>query len=626
MLNIKIKYYKRDVLELENLKKFCKEKSITFFFPISLILTIVPLIVRVKEIKNNPETLAVFGAKAQSDLFSQNKALVLMIFSIAILVLSIIFFKKIFHKKDKVINSIVILSLIFLLLSLFSSIFSEYRKIAFFGIFDRAEGFITIACYILIFIYSIYTFNSTKNYRYLYIPLTIVVFINGFLGLFQFFGHDLLATSLGQIFANVDPKSITTLYDSGNLYGTLYHYNYVGSFAAIVIPILIGSLFHEDDIFLKLVLIAAIGSGFWLLFGSTSRAGLIGFAASILFAIIIFGKILINHLKPVIITLVSLLVILIVVNFATGGKVLKRIPTLFADAITLFKDTSNVDYKDYTPIRNIEHNEDGSVEITLQNEQLNISYENNQYVFKDSNNQIINYEKTTNSKDKTKLFTTTDNRFAFITFRYGPYLTKTKDDGLLLNINNKAAFMFVLKDDNTIHMINGNSKEDIELENPETIGFKGKEKIASSRGYIWSRTLPMLKDCLLLGKGPDTFVFNFPQNDLIGKLYAYDSATEIVDKPHDLYLQTAISNGVVALIAFLAIIIIYIVDSIKLYAFKTKFNESEIIGISTFLGVIGYLFAGIFNDSLISVAPIFWIVFGVGIAINYINRNTTKAK
>ena len=184
--------------------------------------------------------------------------------------------------------------------------------------------------------------------------------------------------------------------------------------------------------------------------------------------------------------------------------------------------------------------------------------------------------------------------------------------------------MFRLKDDNTIHMINGNSKEDIELDNPETIGFVGKEKLASSRGYIWSRTLPMLKDCLLLGKGPDTFVFNFPQNDLIGKLYAYDSATEIVDKPHDLYLQIATSNGLIALLAFLGIIIIYIVDSIKLYALKTKFTESEIVGISTFLGVIGYLFAGIFNDSLISVAPVFWIVFGVGIAINYINRSKNK--
>ena len=110
---------------MENLKKFCKDKSITFFFPISLILTIVPLIVRIRDIKDNPETIAVFGAKAQNDLFSQNKALVLMCFSIIILLISVIFFKSIFKKKDKIVNVIVLLSIIFLGLSFFSSLFSE---------------------------------------------------------------------------------------------------------------------------------------------------------------------------------------------------------------------------------------------------------------------------------------------------------------------------------------------------------------------------------------------------------------------------------------------------------------------------------------------------------------------
>ena len=186
--------------------------------------------------------------------------------------------------------------------------------------------------------------------------------------------------------------------------------------------------------------------------------------------------------------------------------------------------------------------------------------------------------------------------------------------------------MFGLRDDTTIHLINGNSKKDIDLEDPKSIGFAGKEKLASSRGYIWSRSLPMLRNTLLLGTGPDTFVFEFPQNDLLGKLYAYDSATTIVDKPHNLYLQIALNEGVIALLAFLGIILIYIVDSIKLYALKSKFTENEIMGISVFLAVIGYLFAGIFNDSVISVAPIFWIVLGVGVAVNFINRKAFVSK
>ena len=186
--------------------------------------------------------------------------------------------------------------------------------------------------------------------------------------------------------------------------------------------------------------------------------------------------------------------------------------------------------------------------------------------------------------------------------------------------------MFNLKQDNSIHLVNLNSKKDIEIQFPETFGFKGKEKLGSARGYIWARSIPMLKDNLILGGGPDTFVYRFPKNDLIGQYYAYGNTTTIVDKPHDLYLQIALNDGVIALLAFLAIMVIYIVDSIKLYALKKDYNKSQILGSVTCLGVIGYLFAGIFNDSVVSVAPVFWIVLGVGVALNYMNRQILNKK
>lgn len=611
---------------MENFKKFCKEKSITFFFPIAFILTIVPLIVRIKETHCGQETLDVFGPKAETEMFSQNKAICLMFFSIILLIIAIAFCKQIFEKKDRIINSILILSFVFLVLTLFSALFSNYKQIALWGVYDRAEGFFTIACYILLFVYSIFTFKTTKDFKCVLIPIIIVVVINAFLGVFQYTGQDLLKTSLGAIFANVDPSSVDTLYNSGNLYGTLYHYNYVGSFAAIVLPILIGSLFFEDDVFLKIVILITIACAFWLLFGSTSRAGLLGVAFSIIFALIIFRKIVFKSWKPVSICVGCIIVLVVGLNFATGGKILSRIPSLVSDAVSIFKTSDKSDFKNSLPIQDIQNKEDGSIEIKVPNDVLKISHTADGYVFKNSKDEIVNYEKNIDTKAKTKTYSTTDETFKNISFRFGPYLTKTKDDGLLLNLDGTPQFMFGLRDDTTIHLINGNSKKDIDLEDPESIGFAGKEKLASSRGYIWSRSLPMLRNTLLLGTGPDTFVFEFPQNDLLGKLYAYDSATTIVDKPHNLYLQIALNEGVIALLAFLGIILIYIVDSIKLYALKSKFTENEIMGISVFLAVIGYLFAGIFNDSVISVAPIFWIVLGVGVAVNFINRKTATSK
>ena len=153
------------MLELENFKKFCKEKSITFFFPIAFILTIVPLIVRIKETHCGQETLDVFGPKAETEMFSQNKAICLMFFSIILLIIAIAFCKQIFEKKDKIINSILILSFVFLVLTLSSALFSNYKQIALWGVYDRAEGFFTIACYILLFVYSIFAFKTTKDFK-----------------------------------------------------------------------------------------------------------------------------------------------------------------------------------------------------------------------------------------------------------------------------------------------------------------------------------------------------------------------------------------------------------------------------------------------------------------------------
>ena len=256
------------------------------------------------------------------------------------------------------------------------------------------------------------------------------------------------------------------------------------------------------------------------------------------------------------------MVIAVGLNFATKGAIFERIPGLISDTFSVFKDTSDFDYREHTPVKDIKYT-DKDVQVILQNETLKISYENNNYVFKNSKDEIINYVKGN------KIYTTTNESFKNISFKFGKFDAKsTRADALLLNINNQPIFMFNLKNDNSIHLININSKKDIDVEFPETFGFKGKEKLGSLRGYIWSRSIPMIKDNLILGGGPDTFAFRFPQNDLIGKYYAYDTPNIVVDKPHNLYLQIALNDGFIALLAFLAIMIIYIVDSIKLYALK----------------------------------------------------------
>lgn len=609
---------------MENLKKFCKEKSITFFFPIALVLTIVPLIVRMRISEPDEDTLKLYGSSANSDLFTQNKEICLIFLSAIILIIAITCFKKFYEKKDKLINIMIICSLIFLGFTFLSTLFSKYKHVAFWGIYDRSEGFITIACYILLFIYSIYTFKKTEEFKFILIPILILVYINGFLGLFQFFGSDLIKTSLGGLIAipssyNIDPSKLSLAYESGTIYGTLYHYNYVGSFTSLVLPILFGACIIEDDIFLKLLSMGGSLVGLWLLFGSTSRAGIIGFGAIIVFACIFFGKLLLKKKKALLITLACLAVFAVGLNFATSGKIFRRIPSLVSDGLSLFKSNTDFDYRDHIPVKNIEHI-DNNIVLTLPTDTLTISFENNDYVFRNSKNEVVDYKSEFNSKIKAYDYTTTDANFSNISFRSGKIKSKTKNDGLMLILNGSNEFMFITRDDNSMHLIDPKTLEEIDLDFPETIGFNGKEKLASSRGYIWSRSIPLLKDTLILGSGPDTFSFDFPQHDLLGKLYAYGTTNMIISKAHNLFLQIGLNNGVVALIAFVILIMVYIVDSFKLYALKNKYDEKQILGSILALSVIGYLFTGLFNDSVICVAPIFWIILGVGAAVNFINK------
>ena len=118
-------------------------------------------------------------------------------------------------------------------------------------------------------------------------------------------------------------------------------------------------------------------------------------------------------------------------------------------------------------------------------------------------------------------------------------------------------------------------------------------------------------------------VLVFPQEDYVGRFnVGTDGVIDIViDKPHNMYLQTAINTGVISLLALITIWGIYLIDSFKIYIKGNMESFTEYMGAAVFLSITAYLAAGIFNDSVVSVAPLFWILLGTGIGINRIIKN-----
>jgi O-antigen ligase len=132
-----------------------------------------------------------------------------------------------------------------------------------------------------------------------------------------------------------------------------------------------------------------------------------------------------------------------------------------------------------------------------------------------------------------------------------------------------------------------------------------------------------------MGYGPDTFFLTFPNNDFIGKLrHLSKGIYRLVDKPHNLYLQIAIDTGLLSLISILFLLGAYFIQTQKCLFRSDLTNLEEVVGQSIILAVLAYLVAGFFNDSVNSVAPVFWGLVGLGIAINRIveKKNEEPAK
>lgn len=613
--------------------------SLALFMPSVVALAIVPIIMYATYVVTELEDVFRFhdglegngnGRYYFVDVFSQGKAFAVVVIAIVMLAIALMCCAFLFKHSEK--RSLVYVgsSVVFVLMSLISSLMSEYPEIAFYGEYDRAEGFFTTACYFVIFLFTMFTFKKTQNFRYVILALFFCVAANTVLGAYQFAGSNLLYQDWFSTLV-VDRKYAVALELSDTLsnekvYGALYHYNYVGSFAGMIVPLFTTLALFDKKIVNKIFYIAFDLMAIFLLLGSTARSGIVAVAAAALAGIIVFARVIAKHWKRCAAIVTAAVVLLVGANVVLDGRIFARIPSLVSDMTALFLPVGdNTDLFAELPIREIRHEDNGSVSFVTQDDKLNVRFdaEQKEYLFTDAAGTAVETD-LIGSGDIVVL----DDRFEELSFMFDNSDGNPEYDNLMFfwfGSNQQSSLLFQLFNGKVLHMIDHKTIERIEPVNAEHFGFEGKERLGSSRGYIWSRTIPLLKNCLVTGYGPDTFAYNFPQTDYLAKYYSYDEGFNItVDKPHNLYLQIFFSNGLIALIAFLVICVFYLVDSLRLYALRREYRAEQIYGVSVMLGIVGYLAAGLFNDSVVSVAPVFWILLGVGCALNTINRRMDK--
>lgn len=490
-------------------------------------------------------------------------------------------------------------SLYFLMVTL-SSVFTEFKDIAFFGIYERYEGWLTIAGYLVVMLFA-YLYINEKRMLKIAKVLSVVTLYIGIIGVLQYFSIDPFQWTIAKYLYL--PSNFLKAMDSirfdfqqGAAYSTLFNPNYVGSYSVLVLPVLAFYITKMKSRNWEIITALSIFFGVAVIFAAKSSAGILAFGF-ILFTsmlMMITYKGFKKWRKKIFIALAVLLVL---------GSI------VFMDPIKEF--ASDI----MSPITEAQRGENVDRIIEMQNNgkyftfkfgngnDLNIQLNNvNTPIFYDNDWNVL----STDYNEEKNIAFFYDEKYKSLAIKYfkGGVIGVAVLRGSR-SLDRSNGYIFVKMRYLNSHVVNGFSEKiDYSAEIERFTPLDGFERVGTGRGYIWSRSIPLLKDRVILGSGPDSYVLEFPQNDIYGKTNYMIDPYVVVDKPHNMFLGIGINTGVISLLAFLAGVIMILIQTLK--AMK-KDDSLKFL----FMGVLAYFITGMFNDSTVAIMPILYLFLGI---------------
>lgn len=504
---------------------------------------------------------------------------------------------------------------IYLLLTLVSSLFSKYKWISFTGSDGQFESFFAIAGYILFFLYMLLTICTEEDLQTVLRIVCVFFGISALLGLLQFTGNNPLHWEWFQRLITPEGylesgATITSVFENNRVSLFSYNPNYAGVLLALSAAGCFGVLVTEKKlrnfVIESLLLIALVIS----LVGTSSKAGLLTFVAVAAVSLIFVGR-KNEKFKYILGALAGAAILGCVLLFTVGSNLplVQQVKGL----LTSEKIQAN-------PIQKMETTKEG-VNFIYRDVSFSVAFDYTEGSF---DFEVL--ENGTNAiplvlSENREVYYLDHSSLSDVTIR--PGLINRVLPLFTITLNGREwMFIKAVDEENIYYYLNQYLKLE-ELHDVERIGFQGRESFATYRGLIWSMTFPVMKDTILLGTGADTFACYYPQNNY-KDLYYYTGDATASTRPHSMYLKIAVESGVIALLALLVFFGWYMIQSLRLY-WKTEFTSlSSRIGFACFLAVTVYLICGITNDSMITVAPVFWGILGIGIAANGMQKETVR--
>ena len=584
-------------------KRKRKETNLLHFLPLLFVIAIVPLIMRGTVINlTDLEQSVWIGSETRFDIFSYYKSIWFVIATIAATLILIWLHLENYLtiRKSRLYYIPLMIYSFFVLVSWLAS---EDVGLATRGFIEIFQGFFVLIAYALIVFVGMNMVRKEEELTAIAYALGVVGLITFIIGFSQWFGFDVFR--LDAVQRMILPARLSSLVGNLNftfgprtIYATMYNTNFVGSFAAMMVPLSLGALLYFKQLNHRVYAGVFFGMMVFVWLGSNSRAGMLGVGTAIVLLLVFMTQDLKKQPKLWGIAGLTIVLIGLVMNILSDGLTFFQVSNL-----NPIGEVERVTSNQVARFEEVKL-EDQSLIIITDQKSLNITYQNPSILFKDLDGTPL----TTRFEDG-RVYLDEEGYESFF------FIIDTTNALVNINMYRQSFNAFISAEGFLLQGVGGVSNV---IDTPRRFSpLDGFEEFASARGYIWLISIPMMLDTILVGHGPDMYVVNFPQRDFAGRLNGF-FITGINDKPHNMFLQIGINTGVVSLLALMSVYGIYFLDSIKRYWKRDYETVTDYFGVVIFAAIFGYLVSGLFNDQIISVAPLFYALTGIGIAVNWL--------
>lgn len=577
--------------------------------PIIFVMGILPLIVKQKDYMTNLNVFSWYSAESYAvDAFNYYKKNFLIAAALIMALLLLVDFLDGSAKIKKKARLIFAALACYELLAVLSCCFSQYRWFTIHGTVGHFETIYVLLAYGILLLYSYCSVRNERDVRAVMVLWGCLLVPMILLGLSQASGNDFYGTKLGSrlIMTKAAFEAggyIKGAFEKGRVYLSLYNPNYVGAFGALTAPAMMTLCIYSKR-WTGRLFYGTLSAGVLIcLMGASAKTGLAALAAAVICLGILLRRQIVQKKKLFLAAGAALAALCVCFILIRGENLVKEVEGAVRG---LSKNTT---------VYNLEGIETGmnGVEVAYKGNKFVVqcsvdSSGNMGFLLTDSQGQTL----ALSMIDNAQYYEIEDERFDGITL-----MPVTLKDTLAfeLNIDGKSRY-FTNQTTYAGYYYYSPYGRFTRIRTAPHWGFEGYETLATYRGYTWSRTIPLLKKYIFLGSGPDTFLMVFPQDDYVIKT-RYGFEDKLMSKPHNMFLQIGVQTGMLSLVAYITLYAAYGVWSLKVYWKNSMESWLSAAGASIFVGTAAYMMVGLTADSSINVAPVFWCLLGLGMAINH---------